>query len=38
MPHDLQQSGGPVKETKAYVIILIRQLKRNYFRHLKNEF
>ena len=36
MPHKLKESGGPLKETKAYLIISIRQLKRNYIRQLKN--
>ncbi len=36
MPHKSKASGSPLMETKAYLIIKIRQLKRSYTRQLKN--
>jgi len=38
MPHLSKALGDPMIETKAYLIKLIRQLKRNYFRQLKMNF
>ena len=35
MPQKRKALGGPLIETKAYLIILIRQLKRKFDRQLK---